>query len=170
MSALTNFFKNNIKLIIIIIVAVVVLGYFFNRFYLKNDTQSLQLTQFFGPEVAFPFCSVSVEQPQCYNGNFPTPTFKWKYCDEAAAKDQKYFQVQVSSQAYYNNVFPMVVFDAQKKESPATNYSVDGPELEFDKPYYWGVTVEDASGQKAGWWGWGDRNFKTAPLCAEVKK
>lgn len=171
MNILTDFLKNNIKLIVVIFVAAVILAYFFNSSFLKKTGGHPQSSsQSLGQEAAYPFCDVTVEQPRCYDKDFPAPTFKWKYCDEASAKDQKYFQVQISDQAYYNSAFPAVKIDTQKTESSETKYSVDEAGLDFDKQYYWGVTIEDSKGVKSGWWGWGDRFFKTAPSCDRAKQ
>ena len=177
-----NFFRENLylKLTIIGIIVIVLSVYLFILTFspkgktVKQTATVLQVasvsapkeSQTTGPSLTGGvLCSVSIEQPKCYEGNFPTPTFKWEYCDSNSIKNQKIFRVQVDDQAYQNGVFPSPEIDSGEVKSADTKYSLSSAGLEFNSTYYWGVTITDKSDVKTGWWGWGDKNFTTAPSC-----
>lgn len=172
-----NFFRENLylKLTIIGIIVIVLSVYLFSLAFPKKEKQTGEQLQSQVISVSAPglasgvICNALIEQPKCYEGNFPTPTFKWEYCDSNFAKNQKIFRVQVDDKAYQNGVFPSPEFDSGEVKSADTKYSLSSAGLEFNSTYYWGVTTEDVDGAKGGWWGWGDKNFKTAPSCKETK-
>jgi len=181
-----NFFKKNLylKLTIAVIIVLALSVYLFSLTFPQKGKQtngqpqpqvasvstSGEPQQTAGPSlVGGILCNVLVEQPKCYQGDFPTPTFKWEYCDSNFVKNQKIFRVQVDDQAYQNGVFPSPEFNSGDVSSSDTQYAINSPGLNFNTLYYWGVTVTDNSGLKNGWWGWGDKNFITAPSCKETK-
>lgn len=180
-----NFFGENLylKLTVIVIIILALSVYLFSLTFPKKEGQTNGQPQSQATSVSAPgesqitslsleggtLCSVSIEQPKCYEGDFPTPTFEWKYCDSDPAKDQKIFRVQVDDRAYQNDIFPSPEIDSGNVSSSDTKYTVDSPVLKFNTPYYWGVTITDKPDVKTGWWGWGDKNFTTSPSCKEAK-
>jgi len=177
MQNLLNFFKNlfkenlYLKLTVIVIIILALSVYLFSLTFPKKEEQISGQPQSQVASVSAPgsaprdICNASIEQPKCYEGDFPTPTFKWEYCDSNSVKNQKIFRVQVDDRAYQNSAFPSPEFDSGNVLSSDTKYTVDSPVLKFDTPYYWGVTITDKSDVKTGWWGWGDKNFATSPSC-----
>lgn len=173
-----NFFRENLYLILTIIgIIVIVLSVYFFSLTFPQKEKAGEQTATVPPvaSVSAPglasgdICNVSIEQPKCYEGDFAIPTFQWEYCDSNFAKNQKIFRVQVDNQAYYYGSFPSPEFDSGEVKSSDTKYSLSSAGLGFNSTYYWGVTAEDIDGVKHGWWGWGDKNFKTAPSCKETK-
>lgn len=180
-----NFFRENLylKLTIVVIIVLALSVYLFSLTFPKKGEQTSvqpqpqetsvsvsgesQITSI--PVVGGILCSVSIEQPKCYKGDFPTPTFKWEYCDSNSVKNQKIFRFQVDDRAYQNGIFPSPEIDSGDVSSPDTKYTVDSPLLKFKTPYYWGVTITDEFDIKTGWWGFGEKNFTTSPSCKETE-
>ncbi len=131
----------------------------------SKNVQNIKDIADFSTENNSLLCKVSVEQPDCYESDFPTPTLIWSYCDETRAKEQKNFFIQIDDDAYFNNEFPSPVFESGLVNSSSTRFTVEKPGLEFGKKYYWGVTFSRDEGRKEGWWGWGDDYFIAKPSC-----
>lgn len=166
-----NFSENKFIKLVVIAAAVIILAvYLLNRFFFGGgDQKEAVTTGDVGPAFNDVICGVTVEQPACYNGSYPTPVFKWEYCNGDLAANQKSFRVRVSSQAYMNNVFPSVKIDTQKIDSSRASYSLDQAGLDFNKDYFWGVDVQDQAEKESGWWGWGSKSFRTAPVCGSAQ-
>lgn len=180
-----NFLKQHLYLTLTIfgVILLVLSVYFFSltfpgnrkQIILQPEPQLASISAFRKSSITGPslkgdvLCNVLVEQPKCYEGDFPTPTFKWEYCDSNTAKNQKTFRIQVDDQAYENSVFPSPEFDSGDISSSDTQYTINVPALKFNTLYYWGVTIRDNSDNKTGWWGWGDKNFTTSPSCKEMR-
>ncbi|HRY52547.1 MAG TPA: hypothetical protein P5089_01710 [Candidatus Portnoybacteria bacterium] len=153
---MNNFY---LKLFVIMLVVISITAFLVYYFFFKSD-QSMGPEQSLGQD-GQQGCVLKVQQPDCQASKEAKLSFSWENC----AEEQKSFKIEVSRAAYFNNSFSDVVFSTDKIESAETRYEIKSESLVAGEKYYAGVTVWDALGQAAGWWGWGNSNFQISPLC-----
>lgn len=108
----------------------------------------------------FNACSSSVDQPACYSGYFPTPTFNFTFTSNNGQTNLTGYWVQVDN----NSDFSSPEFDSGAVSSSSSYHKVCVDALDFGATYYWRASLKDSVGS------WSDmtagESFTVGTPCA----
>lgn len=107
----------------------------------------------YNPGTNFTLCTSTVDQPESYPGDYPTPTFNWTVTGSSSQTD---YQVQIDN----NNDFSSPEIDTGTVSSANKYYQVSASGLSFNTSYYWRVKIQD---NFSSWISWvnADSSFTT---------
>jgi len=103
-------------------------------------------------------CTGSVDQPECYEGDFPNPILNWTTTGDST---QVSFWLQIDD----NSNFSSLEYDSGEILTTNNSKQICSDALAFNTTYYWRITIKDSEGT---WLDWAiaDDSFTTADSCA----
>lgn len=109
----------------------------------------------------FAICTGSVEQPDCYDGDFPRPKFNWNFRLEKGISKQAACRVQIDD----NGDFSSPEIDTGEVINTDNVYTINKDGLIPNKEYYWRLKVKDTFNIWSDWVQ-GDETFIVVPCLS----
>jgi len=111
------------------------------------------------PGTDFTLCTSTVDQPECYDTEYPTPTVNWTV---SGSSSQTQYEVEIDQNLNFNNL----EIDTGAVTSGANSYTVDQDVLIFGHTYYWRVKIKDNYDSWSNW-AEADSSFTASNACSD---
>lgn len=108
----------------------------------------------------FVICTSLVEQPDCYNEDFPAPKFSWNFKLEKGISKQASCRVQIDD----NDDFSSPEIDTGEIINTGNSYTINEKGLLPNGEYYWRLKIKDNFDIWSDWVQ-GDEPFIIVPFC-----
>jgi len=142
--------------LIIFFISLIIVIIFLSK---KENTQSQKLLS------DFTVCTVSVEQPDCYEKDNLSFGLRWEFKSMISQVIQKGYKVQIDD----NRDFSSPEIDTLEIISPNSFYKIQNSDkLQSNTFYYWRIKVQDDLEYWSDWVN-SDDSFELSPFCINEK-